>query len=343
MKVAVFSAHSFDREFLTRINLEFKHNLIFFEAKLTPETASLAQGFPCICCFVSDQLDIKTLPLLAKQNVQLIALRSAGYNHVDLTETKRLRMSVVRVPAYSPNAVAEHATALLLSLVRHIPKAYNRVRDLDFSLEGLMGFDLSGKTIGIIGTGKIGVVFAKIMKGFDCRVLAYDPKPNAELKANSAVKYVSLPELFQNSDVISLHLPLTPETKYMINSETLTQMKQGVYLINTGRGALIDTHALIAGLKTGHIGAAGLDVYEEEEGIFYQNLSDQVLKDDVLARLLTFPNVLVTSHQAFFTREALSNIARTTLQNISDFENKKPLINEVRAETHFAYHAARKD
>ena len=334
MRVAVFNTHSFDREFLTRLNLEFKHDLTFFETKLTPETASLAQGFSCICCFVSDQLDEKTLPILAKLNIKLIALRSAGYNHVDLVETKRLNISVVRVPAYSPHAVAEHATALLLSLDRHIPKAYNRVRDLDFSLEGLMGFDLSGKTIGVIGTGKIGTVFAKIMNGFGCKVIAYDPKPSAELINNGSVKYVSLPELLKWAEVISLHVPLTPETKHMINADTLAQMKQGVYLINTGRGALIDTHALIAGLKTGHIGAAGLDVYEEEEGIFYQNLSDQVLKDDVLARLLTFPNVLVTSHQAFFTREALTNIARTTLQNIADFENKKPLSNEVRAETH---------
>lgn len=331
VKIAVFNTHSFDREFLTLLNLNFGHELTFFEAKLTPETTPLAQGYLCICCFVSDQLDVVTLPLLAKYGVKLIALRSAGYNHVNLQETKRLGIKVVRVPAYSPHAIAEHAVALLLSLDRHVPKAYNRVRDLDFSLEGLMGFDLFGKTIGIIGTGKIGSVLVKIMSGFGCEVIAFDPSPNMELQASGMVKYVSLVELYKRSDIVSLHVPLTPATKHMINSEALVQMKQGVYLINTGRGALIDTKALIAGLKTGHIGAAGLDVYEEEEGIFYQNLSDHVLEDDVLARLLTFPNVLVTSHQAFFTREAMTNIARTTLQNISDFESEKVLANEVKA------------
>lgn len=330
MKIAVFGTHSFDREFLSLINLEFKHELTFYEAKLTPETAVLSQGHSCICCFVSDQLDVVTLPLLAQYGVKLIALRSAGYNHVNLLETKRLGMRVVRVPAYSPHAIAEHAAAVLLCLVRHIPKAYNRVRDLDFSLEGLMGFDLFQKTVGIIGTGKIGSVLAKIMHGFGCTVIAFDPKPNLELQTNGTIQYVSLAQLYKDSDVISLHAPLTPETKHIINSEVISQMKKGVYLINTGRGALIDTKALIAGLKTGQIGAAGLDVYEEEEGIFYQDLSDQVLTDDVLARLLTFPNVLVTSHQAFFTREALTNIARTTLQNISDFESGKNLTNEVK-------------
>jgi D-lactate dehydrogenase len=332
MKVAVYDSQSFDREFLTRKDWEFGHDLSFFEAKLTPETAALALGHPCISCSVGDQLDGKTLPALAKLGVKLIALRSAGYNHVDLKETARLGLHVVRVPAYSPNAVAEHAAALLLALDRHIPKAYNRVRDLNFSLEGLMGFDLFEKTIGIIGTGKIGSVMAKIMNGFGCKVIAFDPKPDAKLE--KLVTYVPLTELYMKSDIISLHVPLTPETRHLIAADALGLMKAGVYIINTGRGALIDTRALIAGLKTGHIGAAGLDVYEEEEGIFYQDLSDHVLKDDVLARLLTFPNVLVTSHQAFFTREAVTNIARTTLQNITDFQNGVPLKNEVKAETH---------
>ena len=331
MKVAVFNAHSFDREFISRTNLEFKHDITFFETKLTLETVKLAEGYPCICCFVSDQLDSKTLPILAKLGVKLIALRSAGYNHVDLNEAKRVGIKVVRVPAYSPNAVAEHAVALLLALDRKIPKAYNRVRDLDFSLEGLMGFDLCGKTVGVIGTGKIGRVFVKIMNGFDCNVIAFDPSPNANIQSNKMAKYVTLTELYQESDIISLHLPLTPDTKHMINPEAMSHMKKGVYLINTGRGALIDTVALIAGLKTGQIGAAGLDVYEEEENIFYRNLSDQVLKDDVLARLLTFPNVLITSHQAFFTSEAVTNISQTTLQNIADFEAGKVLTNEVKA------------
>lgn len=334
MKVAVYDTQSFDREYLTRKDWEFDHALSFFEAKLTPETAALAIGHPCISCSVGDQLDAKTLPLLAGLGVKLIALRSAGYNHVDLNETDRLGLRVVRVPAYSPNAVAEHATALLLALDRHIPKAYNRVRDLDFSLQGLMGFDLFGKTVGLIGTGKIGSVMAKIMNGFGCRVLAFDPKPDAILAAAKQVTYVPLTELYMKSDIISLHVPLTPETHHIIAADALGLMKNGVYIINTGRGALIDTRALISGLKTGHIGAAGLDVYEEEEGVFYQDLSDHVLKDDILARLLTFPNVLVTSHQAFFTREAVTNIARTTLQNITDFENGLPLKNEVRAETH---------
>ena len=334
MKVAVFSTHSFDREFFTRMNSEFKHELTFFDSKITPETAVMAKGHPCVCCFVSDELDEKTLPLLASYGVKLIALRSAGFNHVNLIVAAKHGIRVVRVPAYSPHAVAEHAVALLLALDRKIPKAYNRVRDLDFSLEGLMGFDLFEKTVGIIGTGKVGSVMAKIMNGFGCHVLAFDPKPNPALDDHGIVNYVKLAELYKNSDVISLHVPLTPESKHMINSDSLSQMKQGVYIINTGRGGLIDTRALIAGLKTGHIGAAGLDVYEEEEGIFYQNMSDDVLKDDVLTRLLTFPNVIVTSHQAFFTREALTNIAKTTLQNISDFESGILLANEVRAETH---------
>lgn len=335
MKVAVFNTQTFDRKYLTQLNEKFGHEFTFFETKLSPDTAALAEGYPGIACSVSDQLDAETLEKLAALGVKLIALRSAGYNHVDLTTAKRLGLRVVRVPAYSPHAIAEHGVALLLALNRKIPKAYNRVRDLDFSLEGLMGFDLFGKTIGVIGTGKIGVCFAKIMLGFGSEVLAFDLFPDPALEA-AGVTYVSLTELYRRSDVISLHVPLTPETKHLIDEVALAQMKKGVYLLNTGRGALIDTAALISGLKTGQIGAAGLDVYEEEEGIFYQNLSNQVLQDDVLARLLTFPNVLVTSHQAFFTHEAVTNIATTTLENITEFEKGGPLKNEVRAETHLA-------
>lgn len=335
MRVAVFNTQTFDRKYLTELNKGFGHDFTFFEAKLAPETASLAEGYSCVACTVSDQLDAATLERLAKLGVKLIALRSAGYNHVDLEVAKRLGLKIVRVPAYSPHAIAEHGVALLLALDRKIPKAYNRVRDLDFSLEGLMGFDLFEKTVGVIGTGKIGEVFAKIMLGFGCKVLAFDLHPDSEMQ-KAGVTYVTLAELFQRSDIISLHVPLTPETKHIIDAGALAQMKKGVYLLNTGRGALIDTSALIAGLKTGHVGAAGLDVYEEEEGIFYQNLSNQVLQDDVLARLLTFPNVLVTSHQAFFTHEAVTNIATTTLENITEFEKGLSLKNEVRAETHLA-------
>jgi D-lactate dehydrogenase len=334
MKVAVYSTQFFDREFMIRKDWAFDHNLSFFDIKLNSETAALAKGHPCVSCSVGDQLDKVTLPILAEYGVKLIALRSAGFNQVDLYEAKRVNIRVVRVPGYSPHSVAEHAVALLLALDRHIPKAYNRVRELDFSLEGLMGYDLFEKTVGIIGTGKIGSVMAKIMHGFGCHVIAYDLKPDGNLEKKYGIKYVELPELYQTADILTLHVPLTPTSRHLINADAFNQMKPGVTIINTGRGALIDTRALIAGLKTRHVRAAGLDVYVEEEGVFYEDLSEQVLKDDVLARLLTFPNVIVTSHQGFFTREAVTNIARTTLQNITDFENGLPLKNEVLPETH---------
>jgi D-lactate dehydrogenase len=263
-----------------------------------------------ICAFANDVLNKETLHILKNEGVQLIALRSAGFNHVDLAVAGQLGLPVVRVPAYSPHAVAEHAVTLLLALNRKLCKAVSRVRELNFSLEGLVGFDLYQKNVGIIGTGRIGAATATIMKGFGSHVLAYDLTPNAQL-VSSGVQYVTLDELYSKSDVISLHVPLNAQTRYMIDGPALKAMKSGVYLINTGRGALIDTKALIASLKSGHIGAAGLDVYEEEENIFFQDLSEQVLQDDVLARLLTFPNVLITSHQAFLTREALSGIAET--------------------------------
>ena len=334
MKVAFFSIHNFEKEFFSSYKSHQGHDLTFFEAALNEMTAPLAAGFDCVCCFVSDHLDDRTLQSLKSSGVRLIALRSAGYNNVDLTAADRLGLSVVRVPAYSPHAVAEYAVGLLLALNRKIPKAYSRVRELNFSLEGMIGFDLFGKTIGVIGTGRIGSVFAKIMKGFGCNVLAFDQIPNTVLMEQKVLKYVSLEELYQKSDVISLHVPLSPETNHMINAKALTKMKRGLILLNTGRGALIDSVALIDSLKSGQLAGAGLDVYEEEEGIFYKDLSDQVLKDDVLARLLTFPNVLLTSHQAFLTREALENIAETTFKNISDFEAGFDSANQVRAKTH---------
>ena len=328
MKIAFFSTHHFEKEFFVVENLKHHHHFNFFEPALNQQTAPLAKDVEVVCAFVTDQLDSETLKILKQNGVKLIALRSAGYNHVDLKTAEELGLKVVRVPAYSPYAVAEHAVALLMSLNRKIHKSYSRVRDLNFSLDGLMGFDLHGKTVGVIGTGNIGEVFATIMKGFGCTVIAHDPQINPTLIENKIATYASLDELYSRSDVISLHLPLFPESRHMINSSSLAKMKRGAILINTGRGALIDSVALTDALKSGHLGGAGLDVYEEEEGIFFNDLSDQVLKDDVLARLLTFPNVVLTSHQAFLTKEALEKIAATTLENISAFQSGK-MNNEV--------------
>jgi D-lactate dehydrogenase len=333
MRVAVFDTHRFDREALERANVDAGHELRFFEPRLTRETAVLAEGFEAVCSFVNDRLDDETLAILRQEGVRLIVLRSAGFNHVDLAAAARLGLTVARVPEYSPHAVAEHAVALLLTLVRHTHRAYNRVREGNFSLDGLVGFDLHGKTVGVIGTGRIGGAFVRIMHGFGCRLLACDVRPDQALAREVPVQYVALSELLGNSDVVSLHVPLTPETRHLIDARALAAMKRGVVLINTGRGALIETQALVAALKRGHIGAAGLDVYEEEEGVFFKDLSDRVLQDDVLARLLTFPNTLITSHQGFLTHEALANIARTTLGNVTAFERGEALINEVRAAT----------
>ncbi|MEW6057629.1 MAG: 2-hydroxyacid dehydrogenase [Bdellovibrionota bacterium] len=334
MKTAIFSAHKFEKPFFEQANKEFGHDLTFFEPRLNEQTAALAKGYDAICAFVNDQLNEKTLTRLKAQGARIIALRSAGFNHVDLDAAAMLGLPIVRVPEYSPYAVAEHAVGLLLALNRKIHRAYERVRESNFSLDGLVGFDIHGKTVGVIGTGKIGSVFARIMKGFGCRVLAYDVEPDAFLSKTYGVEYVSLNELYQASDIISLHIPLTPKTNHLIDEPVFAKMKRGAILINTGRGALIDTRALILALKNGSLGAAGLDVYEEEEAVFFQDLSDKVLQDDVLARLLTFPNVLVTSHQAFLTCEALANIATTTLMNIKEFEKHHRLVNEVRAQTH---------
>lgn len=330
MKVAFFDTHEFEREFFNKENSEKSHHQItFFETRLTEQTANLAEGFSCVCAFVNDKMDKKIIRLLAEGGTKLIALRSAGFNHVDLAAAREYGITVVRVPEYSPYAVAEHAVSLILTLNRKVHRSYNRVRESNFSLNGLVGFDLHQKIVGIAGTGKIGAVLAKIMRGFGCQVLAYDRARSPELE-KMGVEYVDLQELLKRSDIISLHVPLTPETKHLIDEEAISNMKPGVMLINTGRGALIDTRALIQGLKTGQIGYAGLDVYEEEEGIFFEDHSNHILQDDVLARLLTFPNVLLTSHQAFLTNEALRNIAQTTLNNISAFESQKELKNAVR-------------
>jgi D-lactate dehydrogenase len=329
MKVAFFDTHRFDRKAFEQANSEFKHDLVFFESRLTEDTAKLAYGCETVCAFVNDRLNADVLESLAGLGVKLIALRSAGFNHVDLSAAKRLSLRVCRVSAYSPYAVAEHAVALLLALNRKICRAHSRTHDLNFSLDGLVGFDLHGKTVGVVGTGQIGAVFSKIMLGFGCRLLACDLNPDAELQA-AGVEYVSLEQLLRQSAIVSLHVPLNPSTRHLIDSKTIQWMREGAILLNTGRGALIDTPVLIEGLKSGKIGAAGLDVYEEEENVFFRDLSDSVLKDDVLARLLTFPNVLLTSHQAFLTNEALAAIAMTTLQSVSDFENGKALENELK-------------
>jgi D-lactate dehydrogenase len=328
MKVAVFSTKSYDRQFLEVENSVHGHELIFFEPRLTHKTASLAAGYPAVCVFINDTLNGETLRAIAAQGVKLIALRSAGFNHVDLKVAAELGLTVVRVPAYSPYAVAEHATALILALNRKIYRAYNRVRDDNFSLEGMLGFDLHGSTVGVVGTGKVGQCFAQIMHGFGCRLLAYDPYPN-EVCQQLGVVYVDLPALLAASDIVSLHCPLTPANYHLINAESLKQMKPGVMLINTSRGALLDTAAVIEGIKDRTVGYLGIDVYEQEEALFFEDLSNTVIQDDTFQLLQSFPNVLITAHQAFFTRDALKNIAETTLANITAFAEGRPCANQV--------------
>lgn len=321
MRVAVFSAHNYDRTFLIRANtvLNGGHDLQFFEAKLNERSAALAAGHDAICAFVNDQLGREVLEILAANGIRLVALRSAGFNHVDLETARGLGLAVARVPAYSPQAIAEHTVALILSLNRKTHKAYARVREGNFALEGLLGFDLYGRTIGIIGTGKIGLGVARIMHGFGCRITAFDPQRSLELEELGG-SYCDMQTLLASSDIISLHCPLTPATHHLIDTKAIDQMKPGVMLINTSRGAVVDATALIAALKTGKLGHVGLDVYEEEGDLFFENLSDKMIQDDVFARLLTFPNVLITAHQAFFTREAMSAIAEATIENISSYE-----------------------
>jgi D-lactate dehydrogenase len=331
MRVAVFNTKTYDRAFLEAANGREGHELVFYEPRLTRETASLAGGFPAVCVFVNDQLDAPIIAALAEAGVKLIALRCAGFNNVDLAAAQRHGLTVARVPGYSPYAVAEHTVALLLALNRKIHRAHARVREGNFSLDGLLGFDINGRTVGIVGTGKIGLEVAKIMRGFGCRLLAYDPYPNPDCEA-IGVRYVPLAQLLSQSDIVTLHAPLTPDTCHLIDEKAVAQMKPGVVLINTSRGALVETQAVIDGLKSGQIGYLGLDVYEEEADLFFEDLSNQVIQDDLFSRLLTFPNVLITGHQAFFTRDALQNIAETTLANITAFEQGRPLANAITLE-----------
>jgi D-lactate dehydrogenase len=324
MKVAVFSTKPYDREFLTSTNgaLSQPHDLIFHEVQLNTHSALLAQDCQVVCCFVNDHVDATVLQQLADRGVKLIALRCAGFNQVDLASAKKLGLIVARVAEYSPHAVAEHALGLILMLNRNLHRAYHRVRENDYSLNGLLGFDMVNKTVAVIGTGKIGQVFAKIMQGLGCKVIAYDPQPNSGLQA-IGVNDCSLTELWPQADIISLHCPLNNNTHHLINTDSIQQMKNGVMIINTSRGGLIDTRAAITGLKSKKIGYLGLDVYEEEGNLFFEDNSNRLLQDDVFARLLTFPNVVITGHQAFFTREALTAIADITLANITHFERNE--------------------
>jgi D-lactate dehydrogenase len=317
MKVLVYSARPYDKKFLEAANQK-KHELHFIEARLEESTIGLARQYPSVCCFVDDILSKKVIKQLWDGGTRLVALRATGFNNVDLKAAEELGMTIMRVSRYSPYAVAEFTVGMMLALSRKIHRAYNRVREGNFLLDGLVGFELHGKTVGIVGTGKIGSVLARILHGFGCPLLAYDVTENPEC-IDLGVKYVPLKELLNSADIVSLHAPLTPETRHLINTENFSYMKPGAMLINTSRGALVDTRALIRTLKNGHLGAVGLDVYEEESHIFFQDLSDEIIPDDVIMRLLTFPNTLVTGHQAFFTEEALAIIAKTTIQNISDF------------------------
>jgi D-lactate dehydrogenase len=326
MRVIVFSTRPYDREYLARA-AEGKHELTFLEPRLAPETAVLARGYEAVCAFVNDDLSASVLEQLHGGSTRFLALRSAGFNHVDIAAAKRLGLKVVHVPAYSPHAVAEHAVGLILALNRRINRAANRVREGNFSLDGLLGFDLAGKTAGVIGTGKIGAIVAKILQGFDCRVLLFDKFPSDKCRAHG--EYVHLETIWRESDVITLHCPLTPETHHLICRESLDKMRPGVMIINTSRGALVDTRAVIEGLKKGRIGYLGLDVYEEEADLFFEDHSLDVIHDDVFARLLTFPNVLVTAHQAFFTQEALVEIARVTMCNLDEMQRGQALTNLI--------------
>jgi D-lactate dehydrogenase len=329
--VAVFSAKRYDRQFLDMANAGRAQNLAYIEARLSSETAALAEGADAVCAFVNDRVDADTLDRLASSGVRLVALRCAGFNNVDLIAAERNGIRVARVPAYSPHAVAEHAIALMLTLNRKTHRAYNRVREGNFALDGLLGFDIAGKTVGVVGTGEIGSVAAHILAGFGCRVLGYDPRPNAECEA-LGVRYVTVDELLASSDIVTLHCPLTPATRHLIDASALDRMKPGVMLINTSRGAVIDTPAAISALKSGRLGSLGIDVYEEEADLFFEDLSSTPISDDVFARLLTFPNVLITGHQGFFTAEALTAIAQTTIANISTFESTGRPLHEVTVE-----------
>jgi len=328
MKIAMFSTKRYDRRSFEAANQNFGHELTFFEPRLTPYTASLANGFRGVCVFVNDEVNRETIEKLAAGGVEIIATRSAGYNQIDLEAAEEHNLCVVRVPAYSPNAVSEFTVGLILTLGRQIHRAYNRVRDNNFALEGLRGFELSEKTVGVFGTGKIGATVIKNLSGFGCRILAYDIYRNPEVE--KLAEYVDDPlELTQQADIITFHMPLTPDTYHIINQETIQQLKHGVFIVNTSRGALLDTQAVIEGLKSGKIGYLAIDVYEVESDLFFRDLSNEIITDDVFARLQTFPNVLITGHQAFLTDTALRNIAETTLDNFTQFEHNWDCQNTV--------------
>lgn len=327
-KIAFFGAKPYDIASFDKVNEKYNYDIRYYKGHLNPNNVVLTQDTDVVCIFVNDTADAAVIDAMVDNGVKLLALRCAGFNNVDLKAAKG-KLPVVRVPAYSPYAVAEYSLAMMLSLNRKIHRAYWRTRDGNFSLNGLMGFDMHGKTIGIIGTGKIARILIRLLKGFGMRILAYDLYPDMKFAGEEGISYVSLDELYRESDIISLHCPLTDQTKYMIDKDSIDKMKEGVMIINTGRGQLINTNDLIEGLKEKKIAAAGLDVYEEEGEYFYEDKSDKIIDDDVLARLLSFNNVIVTSHQAFFTKEALHNIAETTLQNIEDFRCHRPLVNEV--------------
>ena len=330
MKIAVFSTKPHDREYLDKFNSNDRHELTYFEAPLNADTTNLALGFEAVCIFVNDKIDAVTIDKLFKIGVKLIDLRSAGFNNVDIEAAKNKNIKVMRVPAYSPEAVAEHAVALILTLNRKTHKVYNRVRESNFSLENLIGFNLHGKTVGVIGTGKIGVAFCQIMLGFGCKVIAYDITESEMLK-DKGIEYTTLVDLYKNSDIISLHCPLNVKTKYLFDIKAFSKVKKGVMLINTSRGALIKTSDAIDALKNGQLGYLGIDVYEQEENLFFNDLSESIIKDDLIERLMAFHNVLITPHQGFFTKEALDQIAITTLKNFTDFEEGLPLENEVKS------------
>lgn len=327
MRVAFFSTKPYDEQFFVEVNRRLgpaAHELVFFEPRLQRATARLADGFAAVCAFVNDELDAGVLETLRQGGTRLLALRSAGYNHVDLAAAGRLGFQVARVPGYSPHAVAEHTVALILALARKLHKAYNRVREGNFALEGLLGIELVDRTAGVVGTGKIGALVARILSGFGCRVVAHDVRRDAALES-LGVCYAALDELLRSADIVALHCPLTPQTRHLIDAAALRRMKPGAMLINTSRGGLVDTAAVVEALKSGALGALGLDVYEEEGDLFYEDLSSRVIQDDVFARMLTFPNVIITGHQAFFTEPALRAIAEQTLENISAFEQgRKP-------------------
>ncbi len=329
VKIAFYDSKPYDVEIFNEINQNYGYDINYFKYHLNPETAVLAKDHNIVCAFVNDDISRATIDELYNCGVKLIALRCAGYNNVDLKQSSTKDIKIVRVPGYSPEAVAEHAIALIMTLNRKIHKAYSRTKENNFSLNGLLGFNIYQKTVGVIGTGKIGQAFIKIMKGFGADVIAYDPYPNEELAKELGFKFVDLPSLYKTSDIISLHCPLTKETHHLINKNSLSQMKNNVMIINTSRGGIINTKDLIKSLKIKQVGSAGLDVYEEESNYFFEDFSNEVIADDTLARLLTFNNVIVTSHQGFLTKEALHNIANTTLESIKAFQTGKELVNAV--------------